>query len=762
MKDIESGPASSDPEALLEVAGTLFLAAFDSAHGRELWRTDGTEAGTSLVRDINPGGDSLLNYLPYPTFRSYAVAGDLLLFAAYDGSETELWKSDGTEVGTVLVKDINPDGNGSNPSKMTSFQGEAYFAADDSDHGLELWKSDGTEAGTVLVKDINPGADFSSPLELTPVGDVLFFNAVDPDHGRELWKSDGTEAGTVLVKDILPGPDSAFDDAFIWGFAAVGGDLVFFADDGEAGVEPWKSDGTEAGTSLLADLFPGHSGSFDPWGIAGTARDRRVVAGGRYFFRALQPNDGYELAVTDATPAGTQVIEINQQTSSIRLDWFGGLLGPRYLSDFNGTLLFRAGVTPNDQELWRSDGSEAGTSQVVDLLPGPTGSNPYGMKTVGGSALFATFSDGPPEVPLGSLYLTDGTEAGTEPIVEDPPIASDLVCASALGADLYFTVWGQDGFHGALWKTSGTPAGTTPIGAGPDAWYPCVVLGGTLFYSSGGELWKSDGTPAGTQPVDGLAGTSGPPLSLTVAGQLLFFSTSDDVAGREIWVSDGTEAGTHRVKDILPGPGSSIELIYEFGVFGDSPFAAVGGRVFFPADDGVAGAELWMSDGTEAGTQIVADVFPGPRSSEIRWLTAVDDRIYFVADDGVHGRELWTSDGTAGGTHLAADIFPGPGGSHPQQLAAFGSILLFSADDGLHGLEPWQAEQGVPTLLQDLAVGPTPSSPLSFTASGEFVNFAATDGLHGFEPWHLRLTSSLIFADGFERGDTKAWSFATP
>ena len=108
VKDIAPGPAGSDPEPLLEVAGTLYFTADDGVHGRELWRTDGTEAGTSLVKDINPSGDSLLWHDPYPTFRSYAVAGDLLLFAADDGSETELWRSDGTEAGTVLVKDIEP------------------------------------------------------------------------------------------------------------------------------------------------------------------------------------------------------------------------------------------------------------------------------------------------------------------------------------------------------------------------------------------------------------------------------------------------------------------------------------------------------------------------------------------------------------------------------------------------------------------------------------------------------------------------------
>ena len=83
--------------------------------------------------------------------------------------------------------------------------GTLFFAADDGSHGRELWKSDGTEEGTVLVEDINPGTAHAGPRWLTNVNGTLFFTAVDGSHGRELWKSDGTEAGTVLVKDINRG-----------------------------------------------------------------------------------------------------------------------------------------------------------------------------------------------------------------------------------------------------------------------------------------------------------------------------------------------------------------------------------------------------------------------------------------------------------------------------------------------------------------------------------------------------------------------------
>lgn len=167
---------------LININGTLYFAAKDSSHGIELWKSNGTAAGTVMVKDIFPGSSSSA-----PS--SFTNVNGVLFFAANNGKNgIELWKSDGTFSGTTLVKDIYPGSGSSSPAYLVNLNGQLYFSANDSIHSTELWRSDGTIGGTSLVKDIN--------LESNDVGlyNKLVINKIDGIYGNQ-------ELGDVTIED---------------------------------------------------------------------------------------------------------------------------------------------------------------------------------------------------------------------------------------------------------------------------------------------------------------------------------------------------------------------------------------------------------------------------------------------------------------------------------------------------------------------------------------------------------------------------------
>jgi ELWxxDGT repeat protein len=203
---------------------------------------------------------------------------------------------------------------------------------------------------------------------------------------------------------------------------------------------------------------------------------------------------------------------------------------------------------------------------------------------------------------------------------------------------------------------------------------------------------------------------------LTNVNGTLFFQANDGVHGAELWRSNGTSFGTFLVKDIRAGSASSSPKY----------LTNVNGTLFFQANDGVRGKELWKSTGTAAGTVLVKDIRPGIGYSVPNDLTNVNGTLFFQATDGVHGLELWQSNGAFAGTVLVADIRPGSAGSYPGDLTNINDTLFFSANDGVHGFEPWVlgpvpvAASTAPALVvpPSSIPGPAAGLPLDLGAAG--------------------------------------------
>jgi ELWxxDGT repeat protein len=389
----------------------------------------------------------------------------------------------------TLLKDIYPGTGGTQNFFPTNLNGILYFQANDGIHGNELWRSDGTAAGTYMVKDIWPGAGASMRTQIYNLNGTLCFSAQDGVHGEELWKSDGSAAGTVMVKDMNPGSQSGFAGECV----ELNGVLYFQGTDPVHGNELWRSDGTEAGTYMLVDINPG------------------VYVSG---LGAGYPHSS----------------------------------GPREFCEINGTIFFSAYDEEHKAELWKTDGTIAGTVLVKDCLPDIFGSNPTYLFNLNGTLAFIADWYGNDQ-----LWRSDGTEAGTYALA-DIPSSESLQYSTVINGVLYFS-------RGlALWKSDGTSAGTSVLRSGQN--YMITNVNGTIYFfvvnaSNSLELWKTNGTPAGTVMVKAMDPIPQPnyPFTTGKAGNNFLFMFDDGIHGLELWTSDGTAAGTHLLQDFEPGAG---------------------------------------------------------------------------------------------------------------------------------------------------------------------------------------------------------------
>ena len=658
------------PTQLTSVNGALYFRGWDSVNNYRLWKSDGTAGGTAMIpygaepnnltevngtlyftADDPTDGQSLIKLVSgTPTVVKSGISPSNLFNlngVLYFRNSGDLYKSDGTLAGTVIVKtEVYPD-------RFTNVNGVLYFKGSDSAHEYELWKSDGTAAGTVMVKDIAPGKANSDPDQLTNVNGTLYFTATEPSTGTQLWKSNGTDGGTVQVKNISPGSQDASPQFSL----DVNGTLYFAADDYDTGNKLWQTNGIASGTSMVP-------------GFTGTNPVPLVNADGTLFFAANSDNLWKRVGSNPAV-----LVKAGVTTND-----------PSLVCYLNGILYFRGWDSAHGYELWKSDGTPEGTVMVKDIKPGNNSSEVRNLVKVGNILYFIANAD---TTNNGQLWKSDGTEAGTV-----------RVSSTIKNADYLTLVNGKLFFQGD--DTSTTNA-----------------------------LWVSDGA------TTSVLKNNLSPTKLTAVGTTLFFEGWTSPLGYELWKSDGTVAGTVLVKDINSGSGSSHPV----------NLTNVNGTLYFSVWDTWDTPDhdqLWKSDGTTDGTVVVKDLPADYTYTSIKSLTSVHGILAFTFMDKSYqpthddSRELWISDGTAAGTVMVKDIFPGDFGSAPAHLTMANTppngidkeALFFSAIDPLYGDELFILDFTPPTSIITAPLNNAYLRGNSFTISGTSADFMPGTGVN--------------------------------
>lgn len=715
-------PYFSWPEWSAIVNGTVYFLAKAPDAGLQLWKSDGTPDGTIPVKTIVPEqGASALVLMSAGSKVYFSVPQSDCSGGACTWSSSVLWVSDGTDAGTQPIKAFTGDSGGLGTAYHgLVLNGEILFNAYDAENGSKLWKSDGTVAGTVIV---GPDADApvifrdalysgftqrypevaegnasvpsvgptSGIFERKVVGDKLFV----ADWDGTLWVSDGTASG---VQRLINAPDMGGDK--IEAITDVNGTAFFSVSNWRTDFSQlWSSDSTIAGTVRLGAGGP-----------AGSSHPSRLVGSNSYVaFKAFDEKGNRTLWLSDGTRAGTTLLPrtrtdalpvyetplaavggrtlfvvndfdemggalwsttgIASETSPLGVDVQHTGRNAEHVV-FKDALYFSghiAGTTESQQSrsgLWRSDGTAAGTSLILEdsenglFLPHDF--------VPAGEILFFTNDDN-------ELWVTDGTTEGTKLVLSfaESTIGGFYSRSVAVGRTLYFAVKTDRGGY-ALWRSDGTPEGTAQVYDFPPEGF--AYIGGmtvvderiylTVWDAAGeGHLWQSDGTPQGTAATD----ISSPNSLLAALDGSLLFSQANPNGGGSILVELDTKEGAL----------GEVRSLRAFRTISSDSIIAVGSVVYFTADDGIHGIELWMTDGTPEGTVMVQDIAPGAVSSRPAGLVLSQSKLFFSADEAANGRELWTLplDGTSGKPEQASG--GGGGATSGTALLVFASLLSF-------------------------------------------------------------------------------------
>ncbi|QGJ70889.1 Hypothetical protein PBC10988_25880 [Planctomycetales bacterium 10988] len=735
--DLQGGAGSSEPADFTEVNGTAFFSANGGSEGRELWISDGTPDGTMLVKDIEPAGGS------DPS--SMVNMNGTLFFTANTASYgRELWISDGTSTGTQLVKDLQAGPTSSEVENLINANGTLFFTANDGSTGVELWKSDGTSIGTELVANLFKGMGSSSPSQLTEIDGTVYFTANDGCFGFELWRTDDSSAGVQLVKDLNPSFNSSAPEEL----TEVNGTLFFTADDGSVGREIWLTDGTSSGTVLLFNILPG-SGSSDPHELTNVNGTLFFVADGGLY--------GPELNKSNGTSGGTQIVK----------DIFPSATGsyPESLTNVNGTLFFTADNATQGQELWKSDGTNPGTVLVKEINTSGD-SDAIGLTNVDGTFYFLA-NDGSAGL---ELWTSDGTSGGTELVENINPGDADAFDSgdyhlANLNGTLFFSA--SDGSSGVeLWVlTTTTPTPLIVTGTGPGSPSIVRVLGAggselrnfapyTEAFTGGVRVATGDINGDGVLDIVTAAGPGGGPhiqVFDSSTGGLIegspnnFYAYAPNVTvGVFVAVGDVNDDGFDDIitsADAGGGPhikvfsGEDGSVLTEFYAY--DPNFTGGVRVAAGDVDGNGTAEIITAPGAGGGPHIrvfegtTGMQMPGAATNFYAYAPNVLTGVYVASGDvdGDGKDDILTAPGAGGGPHVK--VFSSEDASLLQNFYAYDPAFT-------GGVRIAAADLNQDTFADILTVPGPSGGPHTRAFSGvdltELANFysgspAATEGL---------------------------------
>ena len=758
--DVNQVGVSSNIDQLVTAGSTHFFVADDGRTGSELWKTDGTANGTVQVKDVLTGPDT-----SDPKNLIAAANGNLYFTALDENGEEDIWSSDGTETGTVKVFDADTV-DGYLITDLTASGNNIFFVVYD-----ELWAIDTATQASTMVLDTNLTVEFAfdGPQELTDVGGTLFFSAYEGYYNRELWKSDGNANGTMMVKDlgIDPGPDGILgtpdDDASVDSkptyLTEVNGMLFFAAEDYDNGIELFKSDGSPNGTVMVSDLNT--NGSSDPYQLTSFNSQVFFSAIGNDGERHIYRSDGNTIdfvadttnGLGDSNPTEFEVVGSNlffaangsipETTTSVnqpaitadnseQVTGFAGLVAGTTspsqgtLSTFNNSRTFTVvgQNNPDDGPGWVANGARPGANgvglssiEIGDLYVQSIGGGElnenfweWTITDSGGlsNISFQGFASGNQmnnETNEGLVFelFLNGSTTRTSFIEIDGAVIENGGNKNGNAIDNYYAT--RDEMNLDLVHPGGATITTATVrmsmgiidGNGqfqerlPDGGSESFVVNAQLtadlgptpdaFQDAGLELHVIDAATMTPQLVSDIVPgmVSSQPTQLTAVGNKLYFEADDITnAGRELWVTDGTLAGTMRVVDSAPG-----NDLYGAPLDGAPKLlGSIGNDLIFTTTNSNQDRELWVSNATQMTAQEVLNINTATGDANARRFQQVGDKIYFTANDGVNGDAIWEADTTNGTVRMVADVSPSStdtilGMTVVPALAPGGELILF-------------------------------------------------------------------------------------